>query len=94
VDQHLGVALLPGVDTEVVAELAGAALSRLVGKDSRDLLGNSYRYIEDYAAKAGVSPLTACIRVMAETEKVINLILKGGEPCLPEAATAQGSGKI
>ena len=70
---------------EIVAELAATALSNLVGKDPRDSLGNSYRYIEAYAGEAGVSPLGACLKVIRETEKVINLILKGGEPGLPEA---------
>ena len=70
---------------EIVAELAATALSNLVGKDPRDSLGNSYRYIEAYAGKAGVSPLGACLKVIGETEKVINLILKGGEAVAAEA---------
>ena len=34
-----------------------------------------YRYIEDYAAKMNKTPITACIEVLDETEKVLNLIL-------------------
>ena len=79
---------------EIVAELAATALCKLVGKDPRDSLGNSYRYIEEYAAKAKVTALSACLTVMVETEKVIKLILKGGEPCVPEATIPQKSGKI
>lgn len=79
---------------EIVAELAATALSRLVGKDPGDTLGNSYRYIEDYAGKAKLTPVAACLRVMGETEKVINLILKGGEPCPGEATTAPESNGI
>lgn len=62
---------------EIVAELAAQALCRLVGKKPDDTLGNSYRYIESYAAKIEMAPHTACLRVMSETEKVLNLILKG-----------------
>lgn len=62
---------------EIVAELAATALCKLVGKDPRDSLGNSYQYIEAYAEEVEITSLTACLRVMSETEKVINLILKG-----------------
>ncbi len=83
--------LKPGQDPfqEIVAELAATALCKLVGKDPRDSLGNSYQYIEEYATKAKVTALSACMTVMAETARVINLILKGGEPCVPEATIAQ-----
>lgn len=74
---------------EIVAELAATALCRLVGKDPSDILGNSYRYIESYAQKAKVPAISACLTVMTETEKVIKLILKGGEPCVAELTTAQ-----
>lgn len=88
--------LKPGQDPfeEIVAELAAAGLCQLLGKDPRDSLGNSYQYIEWYAIKAQVDPLAACLRVLGETEKVINLILKGGEPCPAELATVQGSERI
>ena len=59
---------------EIVAELSASVLCRMVGKQS-DTLGNSYRYIERYARKLNMSPFTACLKVMAETEKVLNLIL-------------------
>jgi hypothetical protein len=61
---------------EIVAELSAQALCRLVGKRSSDTTGNSYRYIEHYAGKLGLSPHTACLKVLSETEKVLNLILK------------------
>ena len=35
-----------------------------------------YKYIEHYAEKVNLSPITACMRVLGETEKVLNLILK------------------
>ena len=61
---------------EIVAELSAQALCRMVGKQSRDTTGNSYRYIECYAEKMKLSPQAACLKVMSETEKVLNLILK------------------
>lgn len=60
---------------EIVAELSAQALCRIVGKQPIDTTGNSYRYIEHYAKKINLSPWAACLKVMAETEKVLNLIL-------------------
>ena len=59
---------------EVVAELAAAALCRIVGKGSAHL-GSSYRYIEKYAKSAKLTPWQGCLKVLSETEKVLNLIL-------------------
>jgi antirestriction protein ArdC len=59
---------------EVTAELAAATLCRLVGKQS-DSLGNSYKYIEGYAAKLKMSAHAVCLKVMADTEKILKLIL-------------------
>jgi len=64
---------------EIVAELSAQALCRLVGKTSQNTIGNSYRYIESYAKKFDLSPYSACMRVMRDTEKVLKLILKGGQ---------------
>jgi antirestriction protein ArdC len=60
---------------EIVAELSAQALCRMVGKQSSDTLGNSYRYIGNYAEKLGITIYTACLRVMSDTEKVLELIL-------------------
>ncbi|MCD4811249.1 antirestriction protein [bacterium] len=62
---------------EIVAELSAAVLCKLVGKQQNDTVGNSYRYIEKYAEKIKMSSYHACLKVMSETEKVLNLILKG-----------------
>jgi hypothetical protein len=64
---------------EIVAELSAQALCQMVGKSGQDTLGNSYRYIEGYAAKLKLSPAAACLKVMAETEKVLTLILRSGK---------------
>ncbi len=63
---------------EIVAELSAQALCRLVGKQSSDTTGNSFNYIERYAKKLKMSPHAACLKVLGETEKVLDLILKGG----------------
>ncbi len=59
---------------EITAELAAASLCRLVGKES-DSLGNSYQYIEKYAAKLKMSVHSAALRVLSDTEKILKLIL-------------------
>ncbi len=64
---------------EIVAELSAQALCRIVGKSADKHLGNSYRYIETYAERLNITTYTACLKVMSDTEKVLNLILKGGE---------------
>jgi len=60
---------------EIVAELSAAALCRMVGKTT-ERLGNNYRYIKRYAEAISMTPHGACLKVMAETEKVLNLILE------------------
>lgn len=60
---------------EIVAEMSAQALCRLVGRQPHDTLGNSYRYIERYAKELNQSPYTACLKVMAEAEGVLRLIL-------------------
>lgn len=60
---------------EVVAELSASVLSLMVGKSIEDTTGNSYRYIQKYAEKLNMSVHTACVKVLADTEKVLNLII-------------------
>ena len=70
---------------EIVAELSAQALCRIVGKSGAKNLGNSYQYIEGYAEKLHISPYSACLKVMNETEKVLNLILKEEVEIIPGA---------
>jgi hypothetical protein len=71
--------LKPGQDPlqECIAELSAQALCRIVGKSGEKYLGNSYQYIESYSERLKMSPYSACIKVLNETEKVLNLILHG-----------------
>ena len=71
---------------EIVAELSAQALCRIVGKSAHKYLGNSYRYIEGYAERLNITTYTACLKVMSDTEKVLNLILKGGQHSKEETA--------
>jgi len=65
---------------EIVAELSAQALCRLTGREVDGSFGHSYRYIEGYAEKMKMTPHAACLKVLGETEKVLNLILKGVPP--------------
>ncbi len=60
---------------EIVAQLAGQCLCLMVGKSGDKFLGTSYRYIEKYAGQIKMTPHKACIKVISDTEKVLQLIL-------------------
>ena len=60
---------------EIVAELSAQALCILVGKQTNDTVGNSLKYIASYAQRAKLTPHSACLKVLSQTEKVLNLIL-------------------
>jgi len=72
---------------EIVAELSAQALCCIVGKTSRHL-GNSYQYIDRQARKLDVSPLNACVQVLGEVEKVLNLILSLAVTLKPDQEAA------
>ena len=78
----------PGQDwkQEIVAELSAEALSQIFGL--KVTTGNAYKYIEGYAAQAGLSPVAACLQVLGETEKVLKLILAEEEPEIRTAENA------
>lgn len=73
---------------EIVAELSAQALAIIVGKSAEDTCGNSYRYIQKYAEQLNISVHTACLKVMSDTEKVLNLILNGDVDKQPAEALA------
>jgi hypothetical protein len=64
---------------EIVAELSAQALCRLVGKTLDSQTGNSYHYIEKYSEMMNCSAYFACVRLLSEVEKVLNLILEKEE---------------
>lgn len=62
---------------EITAELSAQALARICGKSMKDTTGNSFQYIRHYAEKLNMSPHKACLKVLSDTEKILNLILHG-----------------
>jgi len=79
---------------EVVAELSAQVLCQLVGRRMDGALGNSYRYIERYAKVAGLSPISACLKVIDDVEKVLSLILRREENSEKNSSlTAASDGK-
>jgi len=79
---------VPPWEKEVVAELAAAALCRIVGKESQ-YLGTGYQYIKHYADKEGLSPVKACLKVISQTVAVLTAILQ--EPPSPARECEQVS---
>ena len=75
---------VPPWEKEVVAELAAAALCRIVGKESQ-YLGSSFQYIRHFAEQEGLSPIKACLKVINQTEAVLTAILGP----LPSSSTGQ-----
>lgn len=62
---------------EITAELSAQALSKIIGKSAEDTTGNSYRYIKRYAEQIKMSPHKACLKVLSDCQKILNLILHG-----------------
>jgi hypothetical protein len=79
---------VPPWEKEVVAELAAAALGRIVGKESK-FLGTGYQYIKHYAEQEGLSPVKACLKVINQTEAVLTAILN--QPPSPTRQCEQAS---
>jgi hypothetical protein len=69
---------------EITAELGALALCQLVGLDGSEHLGNHYRYIESYAKKIDMSPYTALLKVISNTEKILDFLLKEESICIPQ----------
>jgi len=62
-------------DQEIIAEFSAQALCHLIGKKPKDTLGNTYRYIKSYADEAGLKPVSACLKVIGDVERILNFIL-------------------
>ena len=64
-------------DQEIVAELTAATLAHLYGETPND--GGAYRYIRDYAEKAGYDVHRACMTVIADVGRCLEMILSEAE---------------
>jgi len=86
--------LKPGQDwkQEIIAELSAAALCRIVGL-KKETIGNTYKYIVQYAEKAKLSPVKACLEVLHEVEQVIKLIIGGDENVKENRCALEKSGQ-
>jgi hypothetical protein len=60
---------------EIVAELSAQVLCHIVGMEPGRTLGNSFDYICHYASSVRMEPVNACLAVLSDIEKVLNLIL-------------------
>jgi len=69
--------LQPGQDPlqEIVAELCACALAKMVGKSLVDTTGSNFQYIKQYAEQLKMDVHSACLKVLSDTEKVLNLII-------------------
>lgn len=76
--------LRPGQDwkQEVVAELMAAVLMRLFGRKNHD--GNAYQYIRSYAERANKNIRRACMAVLVDVGRCLDLIL--GQEATAQAA--------
>jgi antirestriction protein ArdC len=61
---------------EITAELGSLALCNILGLDGSKHLGNHYRYIERYAKELDISPYSAVLKVISNTEKILKFLLK------------------
>lgn len=65
--------------SEIVAELGGAVLLRIFGKDHDADLGGCWEYVKHYADKAGIQVVEACGKVLDRTCEAVALILDTAE---------------
>lgn len=61
---------------EITAEVGSLALCNILGIDGSKHFGNHYRYIEQYAKQLEISPYSAVLKVINNTEKILKFLLK------------------
>lgn len=66
-------------DAEVVAQLGAATLLEIAGKKQENDLGETWRYIQRYAARDNLEVIDACQKVLKRTCKAIALIIETAE---------------
>ena len=69
---------------EIVDELSACALAQMVGKSLVDTTGSNFQYIKRYADQLKMGVHSACLKVLSDTDKVLNLIIHNnveGEEC-------------
>ena len=63
-------------ESEIIAELGGAVLLCMIGRDKEADLGGAWHYIDKYAERIKKPPIQACERVVNRVCKAINLIVE------------------
>lgn len=75
---------------EIVAEFVAEVLRRIVNPNDVDTSGNSYRYIKHYADGQGWDIGDACVKVLRDAGKIVELVLKTADeinsPALQDVA--------
>ncbi len=66
-------------DNEVVAELGGAILLEILGHEGETDRGGCWQYIQAYAERDKIEPVSACIKVLSRTCDAVALILDSAE---------------
>lgn len=74
---------------EIVAELTATTLMHLYSK--RPNAGASYQYIRDHAESAGKDVYTACLAVVSDAGKCLEVILKKAEKLTPVLSNTQAA---
>lgn len=95
-DDRNGTTTKNKVKREVVAELGGAVLLKLLGHDHEADLGGCWRYVQQYAGDEMVDVLSACGKVLDRTCQAVALILDTAEwlqECTASQATANKGAK-
>lgn len=67
--------------SETVAELGGATLLLMLGKEVEADTGGAWAYIQQYAEAAGIQPTAACFQALNRLAQAIDLILATAEHC-------------
>jgi hypothetical protein len=76
-DRCIADGLKPGqrADQEIVAELGGAVLLECIGHHDDADVGGAWRYIDSYAQRDGVAPITYCERLLKRVCEAVAFIL-------------------
>lgn len=64
---------------EIVAELGGAALLRMIGREQDADLGGAFDYVKRYAAQTGKDLAGACIHVLNRIGRALALVMETAE---------------
>ncbi|NUM55775.1 MAG: hypothetical protein HUU46_19210 [Candidatus Hydrogenedentes bacterium] len=87
-DHRLGALKEAKWHREIVAELGGAVLLTCIGETHEADLGGAFKYIETYAAEAGMETARACIEVLHRVCDCVDLILKTAQSLETNAVPA------